>query len=817
MVLRLRNIERAREAGLSDDDIVDTISQNDETLSAGINRGIEAGLSKVDILQTIMKNQERGVTSDTGTQAITAPITGLIAAPRAAGEALEFAGEVITTPGPTIENTLRDLFGLEPAQIEEPADTFGGRLGQSITGKRVKEQSPAEFVLGKERAQNFKESIGIQALEDFSSNIAGKVDNFFTSINSGGPFGAPWKIEDLPTRQDARDALSDFLEVDLDPQTPIGRGVEAVIGTMVETAPSFGLKAASELGKAKAIGQTLRELGAPEGVATSAEVGSLFVNFKRPPAKEVLKKGAELSESEIVAFAEKNIKEFAEGALEGGDINFAKSVEASEILETIEAESKQPLLNTLTPAVDVEEGLGRVKEITQEQFTRERAIASNLYDEVAFKLGDQAGIFPNTERTIRNFLTKVEESGLSGVGREAVIKTVGELEEALFEGIPLKDAIKRKQNFNQLFDFDFPDLGARAKANRAVSKIRKSFTEELNTNLQAVDRGVATTFRKAEAKHRQNAERFGKDAVIKLQRGESVLDSRGSLSKPQDISFLKAATEGERSAHTLIDRLVLDELNIRNLASKKSPDIALFRKRMTPRGQEVLDELVGLADESGVAKRTADMQRRVLDDVVNAHIVGSTPEVTLKMMQNPKGVDLVRTALNKTKDGKAALKNVEDLFVAKTFDGLIKEGKVDLKKARELSRNKNLIRSLEKVNPGAAKILKDLPKFIESAERSLQSLSETAKNTIFKQPDKFTSGLLVLKLMGVPFSGTLLAITKGLELSKAILPKIMENPQVPRLLRVIEKNPRSVPSALAQLTRIVDREMEDSGTQLEQE
>tara|TARA_R110002126_G_scaffold51939_1_gene141840 strand:+ start:13087 stop:16023 length:2937 start_codon:yes stop_codon:yes gene_type:complete len=972
MVVKLQNIKKARDQGISEDRILDSISRTEESLSEGITRARDAGASESDILRRIESYQERGVVSDVATQAVTSPVTGILGAPRAAGETVKFGADLITKPKETIEGTLRNIFGMGPPQEEKPADTFGGRLGQKITGKRVEDQSPAQFLLGEEGAQQAKEMTGLQALEDFSGMLAGKVGDFFSAI-SEGPFGR-LKIEDLPTRKDARDSLSEFLEVDLDPQTAGGRLVEDTIGTYVENAPMFGGKIAGELAKARTVGNLAREVGLPESVATPIEILSILASGKRPPAKEVVKKGIELTEEELSEFAQK-IEKPPQAKIPTGEppppppgepppgepppgeppsrgtakfeyppeeppppsIKFDEPVKTSDILETIEAETKGPLLNTLAPEVDVEVGLQKVAGEVGEKFTRERGKTSNLYDETTFMLEDQQGIFPTTVGEIDKVLEEVETAGISGPGKQIVINEAKNLRAALEEGIELKDAIKREQNFGSLFDFEFPDLESRAKASKVFSPVRKALSRELGHNLQAVNPDAYVSLRKAKRSHRNNVERFGKDSVIKLQRGESVLDSRGALSRPQDIEWFKNALGEDSHFNTVLDRLVLDEMDFKGLSKKNRKDIDLMKKRLTPRGQNILEELVELSDPSGVVRKTQELQRRILDDVTNAHLSGTTPEVTLKMMQNPQGLQLVRSTLNRSASGKEALKNMENLFVRNVFDqlfkdgelniqaakdlvrnrelfnslkmiapeeaeivkdlssviptpkkiepkpkkiepkptileertkglkktiledaitnkilgrdpkktldlmqtpegvdlvrntlnsikdgkalikefettfiqnvfkDLFKDGKINLSEAKKLIKNKSLMNAISKVNPEAGKLLRRLPELTSSIEKSLINTTKNQAQSILDNPGKFLSGMLVLKALGVPL-GKFIIFAKGAEIAKNVLPKIMKNPKIPRLLKIIEKNPNALPTALAEITKIVERE-----------
>ncbi len=794
MVLQLRKVQQARDAGASDEQILDSIARNEEDFAEPIGRGREADIGDKQILDRILVKQQRGQISDAATQALVSPVTGVIGAPAAAVEFAKSTGEFLLDPKGSIEGFTRGLaskIGLpvdpERPKGVKPAKTLAKRLGQVFGGETVERQTPAEFILGKETAETQKKFIekysGLAALETYLGRVAAGAKK---ELSRGGLA----TIMDLPTSQEVRDRLSKSLGVDLDPQTVTGR---LTSGFIEEAANNMflGPEAALAIGRATTVGDTLREAGAPEFIATPAEIGSLFLKGRRPPARQRLVEGPKISAKQLedlrggaieeealatkrIAEAEFQKAELAEiarqretlelsaqeegqlkiksdraaqkleaaeteiieaGEAAGAEIpqSFTEPVEAAEIIDTIEQEAVKPLLNSIAPVEDVEVGLTRTKKIIDERFTRDRAVASNFYDEASSRLEGRQGTFTtvegsgvtfHTEDALIDFIATVEKSGLAGVGKAAVIATAEDLLAAIRRGLPLDEAIIRKQNMNTLFDFEFPDPGARKKAASVFSKVRKTFIQDLNRSIKSANKEAFIDWRKAERKHASNARLYGDDTVQKLQRGEGVLESRAALTKPEKVGSLKRAVGNEPSFNQLIDRLVIEEMNEKGLAKTSKTDIGLMKKRLEPRNIAVLNELENLSNPLKLNVKNIDLQRAVLDDVVNAHLTGMRPEIALKLMQTPEGVDIARRALNRTANGKKALQNVENLFVNDIFRSLIKDGKVDLAAATKLSKNKQLISALRKVSPTAAKIIERLPEFIKKNERALKRLAD---------------------------------------------------------------------------------------------
>lgn len=952
MVVKINRIKQAQDSGASSSDIVSSIQRNEQSLSGNIQKARDNQFSDDEILSAIVKRGERNTLQDIGTQAVTAPITGLTAVPKTTADLIDMGLSFATDPGQTSENILRGTFGLGEPDIAEPKDTLGGRIGQVVTGERTEPQSPAGFLFGKERAQSIKEATGIQAVENVLDGLTANIKSFLFDPKKGtvGDF-LGLSREDLPDRQKTRDQLSEFLDVDLDPQTYLGRMTEVGIGSLAENAPLFGLGPAGQIAKATMVHDTAIEAGAPQWLASTLEIGSLFGKLKRPPAKQVLKTGAEITEEELSNFRNKIKQPTEAGLVEGAEfleeagqreaqeaarlseeapltekptVDISQPLKASEIIKTIENETKDPLLNSLAPVKDVETGLEAYKGAVSENFTRERGKTSNLYNEVINDIGKGATRNNRTIAAIDKWLAEVEESGLSGTGKKTVVDAVKELKKELQSNPTFKKSIKLKQSFSQLFDFDFPDLETKAKANRSVSRIRKTYTSELNDNIRKRDKSAFSKWRKAELSHQKNVDLFGKDSIIKLQRGESVLDSRGALSRPQDIGFFKNAVGDQLEMKRLLDRLVMEEMDIGKMFSKSQQDKDIWKRRFTKEGVKVFDELIDLSDPNGIAKKSAELQRRVIEDVQHAHTAGTKPEVTLKMMQNPKGYDLVNKALSSSEESRAALRNMEDLLVKEVFqdvskggevardqarqlmrnrplmevlkkiapeearalkqlsetpvakgptvfgekkstlqrqvieealaskitgkaptrtieimktpqgldfvretlkdrvggaklirelegqllsdtlDKLIVNGKLDAAEVTKLLENKDLVKVLKKIDPAIEKIIERLPEFVTEVEATLEEMSASNKSLVRQKPLEFAAGLLLLESLGVPVK-SLLILTKGLPAAKRMIGKAIRDPNALRLLKVIEKNPKSAKNAIKELTAVLNK------------
>jgi len=629
-------------------------------------------------------------------------------------------------------------------------------------------------------------------------SLLGKVDSFLRNIltlNADPEQARGFDIGNLlatPSTEKLKKTFEEGSGLSLSPETPpgsiLGAGLEAFGQGL-----SFGPEAGLAFAKGRVVGQTLEELGAPELVSTTAEIATTVLNPKiKKPTKPSAKKPV---------VTEKQLKEFSDSidTAEKVDLVFKQEPNFSKAAESIIEDTRKPVLDSLSPALDVEDSLNKVKEVQNEHFTRERAKASNFYDSVRGRVGSRVIDFSDSVEQLKKDRVKVEERFPKGsAGRQSVVSFMDDTISKLSGWITVDEAIILKQRWNEFFDFEFSDLNQRGKAINLTSTSRKVMKNELNKGLRRLDRQAFVDFRKAENQHAKNARTFGSDDVIKLQRSDSVLDVANILDKPQGVESLKKALPEGSSAKFIVDRSAIERAPVGRAASGE--ELALLDKKLTTQGQETLRELRDLSDQKNAAGRRAAIQNTIIEEIAEAHTTGAMPKKTLELMKTERGNKLVRDSVKRIKNSEGIQANLDNLFVKNIIDNVLKDGKIDLEKAKQLSKNKELLKAVKTSGPELAKLIEGLPGFVDKAERSLLRLSKQSLKKLTDQPARHGIGLAVMASVGIPVKAVLGAIALP-KISKVLWRKILfSSSEAKRLSSALNMIKVSKPSSFIDAT-----------------
>ncbi|MEN8236143.1 MAG: hypothetical protein ABFQ95_01120 [Pseudomonadota bacterium] len=805
------------EKELSQTQIVDSIMRNAPDLSEKIQSLRDEGINDRNILESIKERQKRSPEADLAVSIPGAAITGLAAAPRNLVETARGLGEFVQDPVTGFGNVLRNIFGQEPAP---PRETF------------------AELVYGKERAQELKEQFGFQKAEDLIKEVIG------IAVPIAGPLG-DIILENAPTRESAQEFLQEKLGLDVTAQTPLGRVAESFVGGTAENI-FFGPGAAA-LGGGEAGGQIVRELGGPEPLAKGVELVAPLLSFKKPSKSRV----KQISQQEItnskIANLEKKLtplkavgEEIQVKPLRERGVEPVKPINATEIVEETRNAQVNESLKALDPVERTRgEALTVINEGISEQFTRARGATSNFYDRVKQRVANQTIPMTKTMRGMHDFIEELPKTGIPQSARNSITRFLEE-QIALFDEtgrIPVQDAISMKQRFNNFADFEFPDLGAKSKFKNSVNPVRKQAVGELNNGIRQLDKEAFLDFRKAERSHQNDANRFGKDVVVKIQRAEDPIKVIGEVTSPAEFKALKDALQVKGSdafspSMLTLEKLALEEVGLGKITPESSRKLADIKRNLSPRGNDVANFIEESRKPLSPQSRTALLQEGIVKDIARASEIGGDLTKTVSIGKTPEGLRLIRETLKGTDalkvveqaivddiltpvfftKGEFSSKAVRDLFKNKQAIQVIEmiEGKPYLNRLRSLENEANAVKKAFNRFENETKQLEQRAK--TKAERKSESLKaqDAEKNQtarLFRDPVRFLKenpaflhGASLLNWLGVPVApvaGSFAAV----QIAKRLMPKLLAKKEFFNNLKVIKKNPNAFRNGMLELSQ----------------
>ena len=744
---------------------------SDEELFAIINEPEESSFAETltdEQLLRIANRRAKGVVEDVATQVPVRGTAGFLNSPGAAARFGQSVSEEIQQT-PSVLRSVADFFGFSvPEELQELTE-------QPEAFKAVKPVNEFLVSLGRQNP----------LAQEFSTGFD------------------PLKTANLPTVDQIVEGFEEISDTDLKPQTFAGN----IAGSTAEAfgeGKIFGPEAAKQFARARFIGEGLREFGVPESIAGGIEFAAALSKFERPRAS---KSNVHDSFKSLPEEQFKNLSRSFTEFDEAENFNIERAVDASEIIDDLNSEHKDSLLNTLSFEGDIENVLESLKNETNEEFTRARGRTSNLYDQAKFDLRNATVDLDKTVDAIRKFRKEIDTKGLTKQGKDLLLKKLDELEQKFSEPLNAEIAISEKQAFNDLFDFDFPDLEGRTKAVNRLSGIRKIFKDELKKKLLRADAEGGKNFIAAEKSHAADADRFGKDVLIKLQRGESPLDIRNDLKKPQNLGFLKEALKKDSFNRLSLDRAVLDELESSGFDRLKR-DGPLFRKRLSDRGQKILDEFTARKNPASLKNNDINLQRAVAEEAQKAFTEKKTPKLILELKKSPDGSKLVDKSLNRTPRGRKANEAFNKLFVKEFLKDILTDEGLDVDKAKALLKDANIVKALKRAGGEPVKnFLSNLENQVKKAESSLSKQTKRVFNDILKNKKDYILALTFLKFAGVSMPFALKGVTTA-KLGKTLMNKLLQNKKVLDLVRVIENKPAAAKSALLEMNKIIQKEQQ---------
>ncbi len=810
--------------------ILDSIAENAPEFGERIKEARSNNFSDDDILNILKEDRQRDTGEDIIATAAPELAFGAVTSPTAAARGALGVMDFVKDP----LNATRQLLGFEP----------------------LDRKTPLESLVGRDRAGQILESTGLNQFDDFVSGLfqpdPGTLSGF-TDIPA---------VAQGPNREELRQSVEQATGLDLTAQTPIGRVVQEGTGRFGESFPLFGAGVGRQFALGGVSGQGLREMDAPEGVANVADLALSLTSFepvkpsalKRDPVGPEAPKFKKQLTKQKTSQLRSAINPIIEDASEPLGFSVKDRVQTPKV--KIEPISDQQLarqviqgevprlLDQIDPIKRTrKQSLQTIKNGIGEQFTRHKAVTSNLYNNVDAMIGESLIRLDDYLTESARLADEIETSGIPSSAQNSIRQHFSDQLELFNEdgSISVRNAIKLKQNSNNFTDFEFPDLQAKKTYKRLVSPVRNAAKQDLNNAIRSLDRDAFIEFRKAERSHQQDAETFGRDVVVKLQRGESPLNIIGDVTNPAEFEALKNALqvknqEGFAPQVNTLERLVLEEINNRTTTPGNQRITEDIRPSLSQRSQDAL-EFIEKKNDPLVSKRPV-LKKRVLDSVFEASETGQLPKFAIELGQTPQGLGIVREALRGSVQGRNALQSVERGIVNSIYDGFLsKDGLIEYQKLKEVLKNDDLMRVLRSIDGNTAfNTLADIESVVKATDQKIQDAfsrkafaekqrkvkgaakaPEPAEPVFEEDPagwlrhhgKEAVYGAALLKTLGIApaiFKGVV-----GAHVVSKLLPRLLKNKRILSRLKFLKANPspKAMETTILQLNKLIEEELKN--------
>lgn len=294
----------------------------------------------------------------------------------------------------------------------------------------------------------------------------------------------------------------------------------------------------------------------------------------------------------------------------------------------------------------------------------------------------------------------------------------------------------------------------------------------------------------AENTFKEAQETFNNNAIIKMRESELPEKLTSDFITPSNLEKLKKSTGGNKSVDDLIDRLVVENIaeKSKSVAKEKAKEI---REYLGKKGQDALDKILDLGDSLTSPGQKSISRGRVLEDLQKTWDTGARPSVTLDMMKNKSGYNLVKETLNRSPQGRKMWKSLQRIQMEDIISSVIgKDNHIDFQKTKDILSDPHL-KSVVKDAMGeeGLKFFSQLDHYGKNMAENLERFANTDKRLLDSISDKYLDKGLkyVLYALAPPTLGKSLLPILGVEIGKrahkAKLFKILQSPEGQKVVK----------------------------------
>ena len=292
---------------------------------------------------------------------------------------------------------------------------------------------------------------------------------------------------------------------------------------------------------------------------------------------------------------------------------------------------------------------------------------------------------------------------------------------------PLSRLLQLGRKLNEIVKYDSLDKLATDKLKRIVTDLK----QDIRSALGAADPDLLAAFELAEEAFAVNAEKFGRDSIRKILKGEALELIPRQLESATGLNDLRLVVQP--SVMKNVERQILEKMNKMN-HGKAEEFLRKVRSGLSSDSQAIADQIIRSKvpiNKQSIRGRVERMHEAIDEDLATAMNTGMRPNKVLDLWQNPRGQKLVKDAL-KTHPQK---KELIDYLQKQTLQDMArtivnKDGTIDVAKLNELMKNTALRNNLEQLGG------KEAVKFFEDLSTKANNLKKNAQELVTEKLGK---------------------------------------------------------------------------------
>jgi hypothetical protein len=371
------------------------------------------------------------------------------------------------------------------------------------------------------------------------------------------------------------------------------------------------------------------------------------------------------------------------------------------------------------------------------------------------------------------------------------------------------DLVKIVQNANQAVNYGSEVRKQSHRLKPLLNTLRGEVGEVLNKNPIA-----ANLYNDANTLHARNAETWGTKFMRSVRFTENPETIVSKSSSASNLRNLKQAVPNQ-AIQGVAERLVVDNMTRKGGSASNLKTLSDLSPELSLEARNAANQLINVKDPLTTIGARAQVRNQILKEAAQSINTGKKPTQILKLMETPKGYDLVREALH-TGQAREAFNAFERLFIEDVFNSLKDTaGKIDFSKATNIFKNREIREVVERIGgPGMVRRFEQLQQAAQNFEKNMALYSQPQTQSLFRNlfrtvKDASMTGAL-LHALHIPWSAIVgLGLVKGgigitKMTAKWLQRKILSNPEAMRILETLSQA-KTTQELAKQLPRLIDQ------------
>ncbi len=292
---------------------------------------------------------------------------------------------------------------------------------------------------------------------------------------------------------------------------------------------------------------------------------------------------------------------------------------------------------------------------------------------------------------------------------------------------PLTRLLELGRRLNEIAEYDVLDRTIRDR----INPIARAVKQDIRSALGAYDKDLLASFELAEEAFAINAEKFGRDSIRKIRKGEALEAIPKALESATGLNDLRAVVQPSTMKN--VERQLLEKMN-KMTHAKAEEFLRKVRSGLSQQSQHIADQIVQSKvpiNKQSIKGRTDRMHEAIDEDLTTAMNTGQRPKKVLDLWQNERGQKLVKDAV-KTHPQKA---EILDYLQKQTLQDMARtvvsrDGTVNLEKLNELMKNPALRNNLEQLGG------KEAVEFFDQLSAKAKNLKKNTQELVVEKLGK---------------------------------------------------------------------------------